>query len=251
MKAAGRHLRIRELLQSREFVDMDSLCAELEASESSVRRDLIALEHDGVLKRVYGGAMAMQAPNTALDFASQSVLMAAEKRRIAALASSLIEDHQTVLLDGGSTVAAVARELLGRPLHVLTNSLAIADIFQDDRQVDVTLTGGYLYPRLRALLGPLCEQMLSTLTADVLVMGIGGVTETGFSNSNTLVAGPERKMIEVSRKVIVVADHRKFGRAAVTHLAPLEVADVVISDKELAQEHQLLLRQNGVELRLA
>ncbi len=251
MKAAARHLRIRELLDTQEFVDQGALGAELHASESSIRRDLITLEAEGVLKRVYGGAMAMQPRDTALDFDWQSARMAAEKQRIAGLAATLVEDQQTVLLDGGSTAAAVAAALMGRSLHVITNSLAIAEVFHNARQIEVTLTGGYVYPRLRALLGPLCEQFIAGITADVLIMGIGGITEAGFSNSNTLVAGPERKMIEAARKVIVVADHTKFGRAAVTHLAPLAMADIVVSDKELASEHRALLRRHGVQLLLA
>jgi len=251
MKAAARHLRIRELLESQEFVDQEALSAELHASESSIRRDLISLESGGILKRVYGGALAMHPRDTALDFDWQSARMAPEKRRIAALAATLIKDNQTVLLDGGSTVAAVATNLLGRSLHVITNSLAIAEVFRDARQIDVTLTGGYVYPRLRTLLGPLCEQMIASITADVLVMGIGGITAAGFSNSNTLVVGPERRMIEAAGQIIVVADHTKFGHAAVTHLAELHVADIVVSDAELAQEHQSLLRQHGVQLLLA
>ena len=72
----------------------------------------------------------------------------------------------------------------------------------------------------------------------MLVMGIGGVTADGFSNNNTLLVGSERKMIEVSRKVIIVADSSKFGRAAMTPLAPLDVADIVVSDAKLAPEHR-------------
>ncbi len=238
MKATGRQLKIRQLLDSQEFVDLDTLCRELDASESSVRRDLISLEGDGVLKRVYGGAMATQSQDHQLDFAWQSTRMAEEKKRIAALAAGLVEDGQTIVLDGGSTVAAVARLLTSRSLHVITNSLPIAEIFSESRNIEVTITGGYLYPRIRATLGPLCEQMLGGVTADLLIMGIGGITTEGFSNTNTLVVGPERKMIEVSRKVIVVADHTKFGRRAVLHLAPLDVADVVVSDTDLEDQHR-------------
>ena len=250
MKAAGRQLRIRELLETEEFVDLERLCRDLNASESSVRRDLIALEGDGLLKRVYGGAMAMQARGHALDFDWQSARMADEKSRIAAATATQIADGQTVILDGGSTVAAVARALSGRSLHVLTNSLAIADIFSEARQIELTLTGGYLYPRLRATLGPLCEQMLSAVTADVLIMGIGGITESGFSNNNTLVVGPERKMIEAARKLIVVADHTKFGRGAVIHVAPLETADLVVADRGIDPLYIEMLRRRGVEVLL-
>jgi DeoR family fructose operon transcriptional repressor len=251
MNAAGRQMKIRQIIEAQEFADLDTLCQELEASESSVRRDLIALESDGVLRRVYGGAIAMQARDHVLDFDWQSTRMAEEKKRIAVAAAALIEDGQTVILDGGSTPAAVASELASRDLHVITNSLAIAEILHDARRIEVTLTGGYLYPRLRAMLGPICEQMLAGVSADVVVMGIGGVTEAGFSNSNTLVVGPERKMLEVSRKVIIVADHTKFGRKAVIPLAPLSAANVVVSDSGMDSNHQRMLREHGTQVLLA
>jgi len=134
MKAAIRQLKIRHILETQEFVDFRSLCGTLEASESSIRRDLVTLESGGVIRRVYGGAMAVQASNShLLDFDFQSSRMREEKKRIAQVAAGLLEDGQTVILDGGSTVAALARELVGRSLHVLTNSLPIADIFSEAR----------------------------------------------------------------------------------------------------------------------
>ncbi len=261
MKAPGRHLKIRELLDAQEFVDLETLCRELDASESSVRRDLVQLEGEGALRRVYGGAMAVRdsangngnhdARDQGLDFDWQSTHQAEEKRLIAARTAELIEERQTVILDGGSTVAAVAHALRNRRLHVITNSLPIALALDDARQIEVTLTGGYLYPRLRVTLGPLCEQMLSGVAADVLIMGIGGVTADGFSNGNSLVVGSERKMIEVARKVIIVTDHTKFGRNAMINVAPLHVADYLVSDSGLAEEYQELLRGQGVEVLLA
>ena len=134
---------------------------------------------------------------------------------------------------------------------MVTNSLAIAEVFADARQIELTLTGGYLYARTRVLVGPLCEHMLGTVRADTLIMGIGGVTEAGYSNNNTLVVGPERKMIEVSQRVIVVADHSKFGKSAMIPVAPLDVADIVVSDSGLDACHQRMLREHEVEVRLA
>ena len=84
-----------------------------------------------------------------------------------------------------------------------------------------------------------------------MLMGIGGATAEGFSNTNTLVVSPQRKMIEVSRKVIIVADHTKFGRRAVMHLAPLDMADVVVSDAALPAEFQEMLREREVQVLLA
>jgi DeoR family fructose operon transcriptional repressor len=252
MNGSVRQLRIRQLIESNEFVDLDTLHREVAASVSTLRRDLIELEQMGVLKRVYGGAMAAQLSATStLDFQFQSGRMQDEKQRIAAAVAGLVEDGQTVILDGGSTVAAVSHHLAERRLQVVTNSLAIAEVFADARQIELTLTGGYLYPRTRVMVGPLCEHTLGTVRADTLIMGIGGVTEAGYSNNNTLVVGPERKMIEVSERVIIVADHSKFGKSAMIPVAPLDVADIVVTDSGLNAGHQEMLRKHGVEVRLA
>jgi DeoR family fructose operon transcriptional repressor len=238
------------MFESKDFLDLETLCRELDASESSIRRDLDLLETENVLKRVYGGAVPVQT-NGAFDFTVESGRLSDEKSRIARLTASLVEDGQTVILDGGSTVAAVAGELAGKFLHVVTNSLPIAETLEARRNIELTLTGGYLDPRIRVMLGPLCEQMLSLIRADVLIMGIGSISEAGLSNNNTLVVGSEQKMIEIAGKVIIVADHTKFGRSAMIPVAQLDAADVVVSDSNLAPEYVELLRSNGVEVLLA
>jgi len=251
MKAAERQLRIRQRFESKDFLDLDILCRDLDASESSVRRDLDVLERQGVLKRVYGGAVPVLPPGNTFEFAVEQERLSDEKSRIARVTAGLIEDGQTVILDGGSTVAAVAQELASRSLHVVTNSLPIAEALESKRNVELTLTGGYLDPRIRVMLGPLCEQMLGLIRADVVIMGIGSVSDAGFSNNNTLVVGSEQKMIEIANKLIIVADHTKFGRSAMIPVAQLEVADVVVSDTGLDPEYVSLLRSKGVEVLLA
>jgi DeoR family fructose operon transcriptional repressor len=253
MKAAERQLRIRQMFESKDFLDLETLCHELDASESSVRRDLDVLEEQNVLKRVYGGAVPVQPPGNggAFDFTVESERFSDEKSRIGRLTAGLIEDGQTVILDGGSTVAAVARELAAKSLHVVTNSLPIAEALEARRNIELTLTGGYLDPRIRVMLGPLCEQMLGLIRADVVIMGIGSVSDAGFSNNNTLVVGSEQKMIEIANKLIIVADHTKFGRRAMIPVAQLEAADTVVSDGELAPEYVDLLRSKDIEVLLA
>ncbi|MGA7342407.1 MAG: DeoR/GlpR family DNA-binding transcription regulator [Terracidiphilus sp.] len=252
MKAAERQLRIRQMLESRDFLDLETLCRELDASESSVRRDLDILEEEKALRRVYGGAVSVQPPpSRAFDYAVESVRLSGEKDRIARLTAGLIEDGQTVILDGGSTVAAVARELSSKSLHIVTNSLPIAESLESLRNIELTLTGGYLDPRLRVMLGPFCEQMLGAIRADVLIMGIGSISESGFSNNNTLVVGSEQKMIAVAGKVIIVADHTKFGRGGMIPVASLSAAHIVVTDTGAAPESVRLLRDNGIEVLLA
>jgi DeoR/GlpR family transcriptional regulator of sugar metabolism len=252
MKATERQLRIRQMLESRDFIDLETLCRELDASESSVRRDLDILEEERVLKRVYGGAIPVQPQEiSAFDYAEESARLSDEKSRIARLAAGLIEDGQTVILDGGSTVAAVARELASKSLHIVTNSLPIAEGLESVRNIELTLTGGYLDPRRRVMLGTFCEQMLSVIRADAVIMGIGSISEAGFSNNNTLVVGSEKKMVEIADKVIIVADRTKFGRGGMFPVAPLNAADIVVSDRDLAPGYVDLLRRNGVEVILA
>jgi DeoR/GlpR family transcriptional regulator of sugar metabolism len=252
MKAAERQLRIRQMLEAKDFLDLETLCRELDASESSVRRDLDVLEEQNILKRVYGGAVPVPPPGSSVfDYTVESGRYSDEKGRIGRLTASLIEDGQTVILDGGSTVAAVAGELAGKSLHIVTNSLPIAETLEARRNIELTLTGGYLDPRIRVMLGPLCEQMLGLIRADVVIMGIGSVSDAGFSNNNTLVVGSEQKMIEIAGKLIIVADHTKFGRSAMIPVAQLEAADIVVSDSDLAPEYVELLRSKGVEVLLA
>ncbi len=252
MKAAERQLRIRQMLESRDFIDSETLGRELDASESSVRRDLDILEQEGVLRRVYGGAVSVQVPPTrAFDYAVESVRLSDEKSRIGRLAAGLIEDGQTVILDGGSTVAAVAGQLASKSLHIVTNSLPIAEGLESLRNIELTLTGGYLDPRSRVLLGPFCEQMLGAIRADAVIMGIGGINETGLSNNNTLVVGSEQKMIAVAARVIIVADHTKFGRGGMIPVAPLAAAHIVVSDAALRPEYVAMLRDHGIDVLLA
>jgi DeoR family transcriptional regulator, fructose operon transcriptional repressor len=227
---AQRQIRIRELLEEREFVDLETLRGDLGASESSVRRDLVRLEQTGVIRRVHGGALAVQPRGHLLDYNWQRERQTDEKHRIGLRAASMIADDQTVILDGGSTVASVAEHLANRSLRVITNSLAIVRLFHESRNIDVTLTGGLLFPRLEIVLGPFCEHMLAAVAADVLVMG------------------SERKMIDVSRTVVIVADSSKFGRAAMSPLAPLDVADIVVSDVNLAAGHREMLERAGIEV---
>jgi DeoR family fructose operon transcriptional repressor len=247
MRQAQRILKVQELFAKEEFVNFENLCEKFRASKSSIRRDLIELESKGVLRRVHGGAISLQTRDEVLDFNRLSVSFHDEKARIGKRAASLVQDGQTVILGGGSSVVEVARNLINRSIQVVTNSIPVAQVFWDSKQVEVTLTGGYLYPRLGVQLGPICERMLHSVSADVLIMGIRGVTKSGLSDSNSLIVESIRAMIHCARKVIIVADHSKFGSDAMIHVANLDDIDQVVTDKALDQQNQQMLKDNGVE----
>ncbi len=247
MTTLERREKLHDLFSRQEFLPAEELCRTLEVSDSTVRRDLIELEKKGILRRVHGGALSLITRDEAVDFRRQVTAAHEEKARIGRKAASLVEDGQTVILGGGSTALEVALNLQNRPVQVITNSVPIAQVFWDSKQAEVILTGGYLYPRTGAQLGPICEHMLGRAAADVLLMGIGGISANGLSDSNSLIVGVVRKMIEVSRRVIIVADHTKFGRDRLVHLAPLREIDVVVSDNGLSDDYRSLLKSHNVD----
>jgi DeoR family transcriptional regulator, fructose operon transcriptional repressor len=251
MRQAQRILKVQELFAKEEFVNFEDLCQQFNASKSSIRRDLITLERKGVLRRVHGGAISLQTRDEVLDFGRLSGTFHEEKSRIGKRAAALVEDGQTVILGGGSSVVEVAKNLTGRQVQVVTNSIPVAQIFWDSKQVEVTLTGGYLYPRLGIQLGPICERMLHSVSADIVIMGIRGITSAGISDSNSLIVESIRAMIKAAHNVVVVADHSKFGRDAMIHVANLEEIDQVVSDKGLDEQNQQMLKDNQVECVLA
>src|ERR1035437_8099918 len=251
MQQALRVRKIQELFLQQEFVNFEEMCSKYEASKSSIRRDLIELEQKGVLRRVHGGAISLQTRDEVMDFSRLSGSSHDEKARIGKLAASLIQDGQTVIMGGGSTVVEVAKNLDGRMIQIVTNSVPIAQTFWDSKQVEVTLTGGYLFPRLGIQLGPICEKMLNSISADLLIMGIRGITAAGISDSNSLLVASITAMIHAAHRVVVVADHFKFGRDAMINAANLADIDEVISDTGLNPEFQKLLTDNGIEYKLA
>lgn len=251
MRQAQRILKVQELFAKQEFVNFEDLCKSFDASKSSIRRDLMELERKGVLRRVHGGAISLQTRDEVMDFSRLSSNSHDEKMRLGARAASFVEDGNTVILGGGSTVAEVAKNLSGKSVQIVTNSIPVAQIFWDSKQVEVTLTGGYLYPRLGVQLGPICEKMLNSVSADILIMGIRGITAAGISDSNSLIVESLRAMIKSSRKVVIVADHSKFGHDAMIHVASLSDIDQIVTDSELSIEFQQMLHQNDVDCVLA
>ena len=246
MRQGERIQKVRELFSKQEFVNFDDLCRLFDASKSSIRRDLMHLEGTGILRRVHGGAISLQTRDEVMDFTRLSGSLHEEKTSIGKCASSFVVDGQTIIMGGGSTVVEVAKNLSNKSIQIVTNSIPVAQVFWDSKRVEVTLTGGYLYPRLGVQLGPICEKMLNNVSADLLIMGIRGITAAGISDSNSLIVESIAAMIRAARRVVIVADHSKFGRDAMMRVAPLSDIDEIITDSGLPAEFQKMLQDNDV-----
>lgn len=233
--------------------DLETLAAELNVSQSTVRRDVEMLEGDGIVQRTHGGVIWIgdRAAGRRYVFDQRINDRVEQKQRIARAAQALVKPGQTILLDGGTTTFHLARELLGRPLQIVTNSLPIADLYLNDENVELILTGGLMYPRHGVLLGPIVDSVLATIHTQILFLSVAGIHEGELFNQNMLLVQAERRMMEQAQQTVLLADSAKFGRQALSRLGSLREIDIVVSDADLAPEHRRAVTDAGCELIVA
>jgi DeoR/GlpR family transcriptional regulator of sugar metabolism len=228
-----RRNRLLEFIRQRGFASLPALAQQLAVSESTVRRDLDFLEETGVAQRTHGGVFYTGPSPKLAHFDQRQSFNWDKKRRIAVAASRLIDDNDTILLDGGSTTYELAQLLVGRPLQVVTNSLPVANLFTSSDNADLVFIGGYVHTKTGVSLGPYANQMLAGLNVRRAVLSVAGASERGFYNSNLLLVETERAMMSAADEVIVVADSTKFSHTSLAHLCNLTDIDVLVTDNEL------------------
>jgi DeoR/GlpR family transcriptional regulator of sugar metabolism len=248
---AERRQKVLDFVSRRGFVALGDLAQAIEVSESTIRRDLDFLNQLGVLKRTHGGAIYLGDGMTLPALEDRTSSQMEEKRAIARTAAVYVGNGDAILLDGGTTTLEVARQLVGRPLQIVTNSLPIANLFASNREADLVMLGGYVYPKTGVALGPLTVRMMEDIHVHRAILSVGGITAKGLFNSNLLLVETERQMMRCADEVIVVADHSKIGRQALAFLCELSTIDTLIVDAALTQAQRELIEQAGVRLILA
>ena len=244
-----RREEILESVQRNGFVSLHGLVTEIDVSESTIRRDLEYLETLGQVRRTRGGAAYVGESLTTFD--DRRTIASTEKQKISRAAADLIGRQETIILDGGTTTLEVARQLGGKGLQVVTNSLPIMNHLVGVPDVELIYLGGYVYPKTGVALGELTIQALKTIHARRLVMGVGGITELGLFNTNSLLAETERQMMASADEVIVVADHTKFGHSELVHMGPLSMVNKMVVDAGITDEWRDRIEQLGIELVVA
>jgi DeoR family fructose operon transcriptional repressor len=254
MFAEERLLRIVEMVNQLGKATVAELSENLAVSAVTIRRDLERLEEKELLIRTHGGAMALQ--NSVLEaapeksFSEKNEAFSAEKERIAEAASKLVNDGDSVLLTPGTTNMRLARLLIGKKeLTLVTNAANIVTHIGSQSGIDIILTGGKLRNKSFAMVGPLADQALSGIRVDKLFLGIDGFDfNEGLTTPNLAEANTNRQMISIAKKVIVVADHSKFGKVTFSQIAPVQVVHTVISDRLLPKEVAQKITDIGIEL---
>lgn len=254
MLIAERQNRLRDLLTRRGMSDLDSLAAELDVSQSTVRRDVEALVSAGLVQRTHGGVIWVGDKNaTARPYAFDQRMgfRIDAKRAVARAAKALVQPGQTILIDGGTTTFYFAEELAGLPLQIVTNSLPIANLFHNDENVELIVMGGLMYPRYGVLLGPLTEQQLGTIHAKTLFFSVAGVHDGSLYNQNLLLVQVEQAMMRQVQDVVLLADSSKFAQQALSQLCSLNQVRTVVVDNSVNETARTQISDAGCKLIVA
>lgn len=241
--AEQRRALILDEVRRRGGVRVNELTRKLGVSDMTVRRDLDALARQGVLEKVHGGAVpVVEASTHEPGFEAKSGLELNAKEDIARTAASLVAPGTAIALSGGTTTYALAHHLLDVPdLTVVTNSVRVADVFHSAQRTSgqrqgaatVVLTGGVRTPS-DSLVGPVADQAIGALHFDVLFLGVHGISaEAGLSTPNLAEAETNRRLVQSARRVIVVADHTKWGTVGLSSFAGLDQVDTLVTDAGL------------------
>jgi len=251
MTPEERQHRIGEFLQDVEFASLEEISNQVDASISTVRRDLTVLEASGAIRRTHGGARIVSPRTDEYAFSARDTRQLAEKEAIGRACAELIQPNRSIIMDAGTTVFHVARYLESKLPQIVTNSLPIANLYASSPQLEVVISGGVIYPRLGVLVGPLAVESFSKIHADIAVMSAGGISLDGITNSHGLLIDIQKAMIEASQKVIFCLDHTKFGRKSVLPLCGLDCIDTIVTDSAAPADLVDALRGQGIEVVVA
>jgi DeoR/GlpR family transcriptional regulator of sugar metabolism len=255
--AAERQARILHEVEQRGAVRVSQLARLLEVSEMTIRRDLDNLASQGRLDKVHGGATVAGGTKPSTDepgFEAKCARQTAEKEAIAAAAAAMVRPGSAVGLSAGTTTWTLAHHLRSIPdLTVVTNSMRIADVLHKagGAAPNVVLTGGIRTPS-DALVGPVAVSSLRLLHLDLVFLGVHGMdARAGFTTPNLLEADTDQALVAAGQRLVVLADHTKWGTVGISTIVPLDRADVLVTDEAVDPDARATMRELGVDLVLA
>lgn len=246
------------LIRELDFARVADLSEQFGISEVTVRSDLAQLEQRGAVQRVHGGAVFRAAPSRfERSFEEEAGTAVAEKAAIGRSAAAMVRSGDTVMLDVGTTCAAVADALVRRSdlsqVVVITNGLNIALAFERVMpRFTVVVTGGTLRPLQHSLVDPLGGLVLEQLHADLFFLGCNGIdSAAGVTNVNLPEAEMKRRMVASAQRTIVVGDGAKLGHVSVARICGIDDVAAVITGASASPESIEDLKDSGLDVQVA
>jgi DeoR/GlpR family transcriptional regulator of sugar metabolism len=248
MLPAERKARIIEYVRQHRIATVAQLAKTFDVHEATIRRDLIEIEQEGLLKRTHGGVMAEQWTHDEAPFNERSTTNLDQKMAIGKLAADLVEDGEHIIIDSGTTTLHIARNLVHRSnITVVTNDINVAAELRDAPKIRVIVTGGELYPSSYMLNGMFTNQILSTLHVSKAFIGIPAIhPKHGLMHPEAQLVPAKQGMIQAASEIIVVADASKIGKKSLHTVAPIEAVHTLVTSSAVKEEDIKPFKDAGV-----
>jgi len=244
-----RQTRLLEEVRARGSASIESLAEQFNVTLQTVRRDVQRLSEAGLLARFHGGVRQPSSTTENIAYRKRQELHAQGKARIARAIAQRVPNGCSLIMNIGTTIEAVARELVRHHgLRVITNNLHVASILIDNPDCEVIVAGGVVRPLDRGIVGEATVDFIRQFKVDIGLIGISGIEADGtlrdYDYREVKVA---RTIIDHSREIWLAADHSKFHRPAMVQLAPLGDIDMLFTDAPPPDSFVPLMTQAGVE----
>ncbi|WP_130834033.1 DeoR/GlpR family DNA-binding transcription regulator [[Erwinia] mediterraneensis] len=251
MKGHSRLDQIMDYLKSHNLVTVDQLVSAINASPATIRRDLIKLDKEGVISRTHGGVTLnrfIPAQPTTLEKMQRNLT---EKAAIARCAASFVQAGDAVVLDAGTTMLELARQLTHLPLRVITADLHIALFLSEFKQIEVTIIGGRIDDSSQSCIGEHGRRLLRGINPDIAFVSCNSWSlERGITTPTEEKAGLKQDLLANARRRVLLADSSKYGSWSLFCAAPLHALTDIVSDDQLAAEVGQSLQESGIRLQL-
>jgi DeoR/GlpR family transcriptional regulator of sugar metabolism len=248
MKKNIRIEAIKTVLMQRGVCSINELFDEIEASQSTVRRDLTALEKQGFIERYHGSAVCTE--YAILSHLKRMMINREEKEEIGRKAAALVKDRQTLVIGAGSTASILVNHLAGKSgLTIITPSISIARQLSSKNDFTVILTGGVLDLETHSLTGHLAELSMEQIHADIAFIGCDSISPSlNVMNVSFDIAALKKSILKASSEKILIADHTKFGKAHLASIGSISQFDKLVVDSKIPEDYLKRIRDLGVEV---
>lgn len=248
-----RHARILQEVQTHGQVTAADLSRMFSVSEITIRRDLRELASEGMLRKIYGGAVVAQPEHFEPPVVQRISQNQSYKKMIGKAAANLVNGGESVFLGSGSTTTYVARNLVGKErLTVATNALNIGMELATVDEISVIIIGGMMRPSELSMIGHIAEKGLQEVRMDKVILGIPAIDiESGLTNDYLPEVMTDRALLNMSNKLILVADHTKFNKVSSAYLAPITSISTLVTDYLTDKDILNRIRDLGISVIVA
>lgn len=251
--AEPRRRKIFEWLQEEGSARVRDLSEAFAVSEATIRQDLDRLSTDGLVARDHGGAYLKSVPHQVQTMSLQHLANLDKKRKIGQAAAALVEDHETIILDAGSTTTELARHLTCRKdLTIITPGLNIALMLGGIQSFAVHMPGGQFKAPTLSLSGEKSAEYFHEIFAGKLFLATAGVSvEAGLTYPSFADLAIKRAMIKAAKEVLLVADSTKVNNNSFTMLGALELVNTFVTDDGLSDKDADAFEKAGIRIVIA